>query len=215
MARELWKNLSQPRYYSQIFTPPNAWEYLVRIEETTLPSVFLIKPKRLDDSRGYFAETFRADHFAAIVGLYLFVQENQSLSREAGTVRGLHFQLAPRVQGKLVSCVAGALWDVAVDLRRGSPTYGSFVAAELSEENGHQLWIPPGFAHGFCTLKPETVVSYKVTDYYSPTHDRGLYWNDPALGINWPVSQSEAIVSDKDRKQPKLCDLHTTFTYGS
>ncbi|WP_426289478.1 dTDP-4-dehydrorhamnose 3,5-epimerase [Ensifer adhaerens] len=181
----------------------------MRIEETAIPSVFLIKPKRLIDARGYFAETFRADQFAENIGAYPFVQDNQSLSLEAGTVRGLHFQLAPRAQGKLVSCIVGALWDVAVDLRRGSPTYGNFVAAELSEENGHQLWIPPGFAHGFCTLKPETVVSYKVTDYYSPEHDCGLLWSDPELGINWPVSPSNAILSDKDKHQPKLYDLQT------
>ncbi|MGT2446619.1 dTDP-4-dehydrorhamnose 3,5-epimerase (plasmid) [Ensifer adhaerens] len=183
----------------------------MKIEETAIPSVFLIKPKRLIDARGYFAETFRADWFAEVVGTYSFVQDNQSLSLEDGTVRGLHFQLAPRAQGKLVSCIAGALWDVAVDLRRGSQTYGKFVAAELSEENGHQLWIPPGFAHGFCTLKPSTVVSYKVTDYYSPEHDRGLLWNDPELGINWPVPPGNAILSDKDRGQPKLSDLHATL----
>ena len=181
----------------------------MRIEETAIPAVFLIKPKRLIDARGYFAETFRADQFAENIGAYPFVQDNQSLSLEAGTVRGLHFQLAPRAQGKLVSCIAGALWDVALDLRRGSPTYGNFVAAELSEENGHQLWIPPGFAHGFCTLKPETVISYKVTDYYSPEHDRGLLWSDPELGINWPVSPSNAILSDKDKHHPKLYDLQT------
>lgn len=184
------------------------------VEETTIPSVFLIRPKRLPDARGYFVETFRADQFAESIGPYPFVQHNQSMSREAATVRGLHFQLAPRAQGKLVSCVAGALWDVAVDLRRGSPTYGNFIAAELSAENGHQLWIPPGFAHGFCTLKPETVVSYKVTDYYSPEHDRGLRWNDPAIGINWPVPASKAIVSDRDLKQPNLADVHTNFAYG-
>ncbi|MBD9496889.1 dTDP-4-dehydrorhamnose 3,5-epimerase [Ensifer adhaerens] len=183
----------------------------MRIEETAIPSVFLIKPKRLVDTRGYFAETFRADQFAEIVGTHSFVQDNQSLSLEAGTVRGLHFQLPPRAQGKLVSCNAGALWDVAVDLRRGSPTHGKFVAAELSEENGHQLWIPPGFAHGFCTLKPATVVSYKVTDYYSPEHDRGLLWNDPELRINWPVSPNYAILSDKDRNQPRLSELQSKF----
>ncbi|MBD9573525.1 dTDP-4-dehydrorhamnose 3,5-epimerase [Ensifer sp. ENS08] len=185
----------------------------MEIDETPIPSVLLIRPKRRFDSRGYFVETFRADHFAALVGSDLFVQDNQSLSREAGTVRGLHFQMPPRAQGKLVSCVVGSVWDVAVDIRRGSPTYGSFVAAELSEENGYQLWIPQGFAHGFCTLEPDTVISYKVTDYHSPEHDRGLLWNDPALEINWPVSPSTAVLSDKDRTQPKFADLHTTFTY--
>ncbi|MBV7522602.1 dTDP-4-dehydrorhamnose 3,5-epimerase [Ensifer sp. ENS12] len=187
----------------------------MRIEETAIPSVFLITPNRLRDPRGYFAETFRADHFATIAGDYRFVQDNQSMSLGVGTVRGLHFQLAPRAQGKLVSCISGALWDVAVDLRNGSPNYGNFVAAELSEENGRQLWIPPGFAHGFCTLKPKTLISYKVTDYYSPDHDRGLLWNDSALGIDWPVSASEAILSDKDRTQPTLSEIHTNFAYSS
>lgn len=187
----------------------------MRIEPTTIRDVLLLLPERLSDRRGYFAETFRVDHFTAAIGPFAFVQENQSFSQKAGTVRGLHFQLAPRAQGKLVSCIAGALWDVAVDLRRGSPTYGNFVGAELCQENGHQLWIPPGFAHGFCTLEPKTVISYKVTDYYSPEHDRGLLWNDPALAIDWPVSICEAIVSNKDRNQPKLRDLHTDFAYNS
>lgn len=185
----------------------------MRIESTAIPSVFLLMPERMVDSRGYFVETFRADQFTSVVGPIAFVQENQSLSRNAGTVRGLHFQLAPRAQGKLVSCVAGALWDVAVDLRVGSPTYGRSVAAVLSETNGHQLWVPPGFAHGFCTLESRTIASYKVTEYYSPDHDRGLLWNDPALEIEWPVLASNAIISDKDRKQPKFSELYSNFVF--
>ncbi|MCY1307965.1 dTDP-4-dehydrorhamnose 3,5-epimerase [compost metagenome] len=125
----------------------------------------------------------------------------------------MHFQLAPRAQGKLVSCIAGALWDVAVDLRVGSPTYGRSVAAVLSQKNGHQLWVPPGFAHGFCTLESRTIASYKVTEYYSPDYDRGLLWNDPALEIEWPVLTSNAIISEKDRKQPKLSELDSNFVF--
>ncbi|QHG73126.1 dTDP-4-dehydrorhamnose 3,5-epimerase [Ensifer adhaerens] len=185
----------------------------MRIESTNISNVFLLMPERIVDSRGYFAETFRADQFTSVVGPVEFVQENQSLSRNAGTVRGLHFQLAPRAQGKLVSCVAGALWDVAVDLRIGSPTYGHSVTAVLSEKNGHQLWVPPGFAHGFCTLENRTIASYKVTEYYSPDHDCGLLWNDPALQIEWPALTATAIISDKDKNQPKLRDINSNFVF--
>jgi dTDP-4-dehydrorhamnose 3,5-epimerase len=129
-------------------------------------------------------------------------------------VRGLHFQLPPKAQGKLVSCTVGALLDVAVDIRQGSLTYGQYVSAELTAENGEQLWVPAGFAHGFCTLVPDTIISYKVTDYYSPEHDRGLLWNDPAIGIDWPVSGESAILSDKDKRQPVLADLPASFVFG-
>jgi dTDP-4-dehydrorhamnose 3,5-epimerase len=178
-----------------------------------IPDVVLIEPKKFGDSRGYFMETFRQSLFAEHVGDFDFVQDNQSLSAEVGTVRGLHFQLDPMAQGKLVRCIAGALVDVAVDIRTGSPTYGKHVAVELTAENGRQLWVPPGFAHGFCTLTPNTEISYKVTNYYSAEHDRGLLWNDPVLGIDWPVEADKAALSDKDRKQPSLADLGTVFTY--
>ncbi len=184
------------------------------IESTTIPGLLLLKPERRIDPRGYFTETFRADQFQAMVGPFAFVQENQSFSRKAGTVRGLHFQLAPRAQGKLVSCIAGSLLDVAVDLRKGSPAFGRSVAVVLSEENGHQLWVPPGFAHGFCTLKDQTSISYRVTDYYSPDHDRGLQWNDPALAIEWPVAAGNAILSDRDQRHPNLSDLHSNFVFS-
>lgn len=173
----------------------------------------LITPKRVGDIRGWFMESFRASAFEAEVGNYTFVQDNSSMSAEAGTVRGLHFQLEPKVQGKLVSCTSGALLDVAVDIRTGSPTYGQFVAEELSAESGRQLWVPPGFAHGFCTLQPNTVISYKVTDYYSPEHDRGLAWDDPDVNIAWPVAPDSAVLSDKDRKQPTLANLGQVFQY--
>lgn len=164
----------------------------------------LITPGRLSDSRGYFAETFRHDLFQAACGDHVFVQENQSLSVEAGTVRGLHFQIGPAAQGKLVECIAGALLDVAVDIRHGSPTFGRHVSTELSADNGRQLWIPAGFAHGFCTLVPETRINYKVTQYYSKEHDRGILWNDPDIGISWPVQPQDAVLSDKDRALPSL-----------
>lgn len=158
-------------------------------------------------------ETFRQSLFEDEVGDFKFVQDNQSLSAELGTVRGLHFQLAPRAQGKLVRCISGSILDVAVDIRIGSPTYGQFVSTELTSESGHQLWVPPGFAHGFCTLAPSTEVSYKVTDYYSPEHDRGLLWNDPVLAIDWPVDVSKAVLSSKDMFQPVLADLEDGFIY--
>lgn len=173
----------------------------------------LLIPNRHGDARGYFSETFRQDFFDEAVRPLSFVQDNESMSAEPGTVRGLHFQLNPKAQGKLVRCIGGALIDVAVDIRQGSPTYGQHVKAELSAENGQQLWIPPGFAHGFCTLAPNTVVTYKVTEYYSPQHDRGLRWNDPALGIDWPVSEEKAVLSVKDSAQPFLSQLDAGFFY--
>ncbi len=185
----------------------------MNFEKLDIPDVVLIEPKKFGDSRGYFMETFRQSLFTEHLGDFEFVQDNQSLSAEVGTVRGLHFQLDPMAQGKLVRCIAGALLDIAVDIRTGSPTYGKHVAVELTAENGRQLWVPPGFAHGFCTLAPNTEISYKVTNYYSAEHDRGLLWNDPALGIKWPVEADKAALSDKDRKQPQLSDLGSVFTY--
>lgn len=174
--------------------------------ETAIDGVILITPRRHGDGRGYFAETFRHDLFQEHCGRHNFVQENQSSSSEAGTVRGLHFQVAPKAQGKLVSCIAGALLDVAVDIRPGSPSFGRHVAVELSAANGSQLWIPAGLAHGLCTLEPDTRVNYKVTDYYSKEHEQGLFWNDPDLGIPWPVESGKAVLSDKDRILPGLRD---------
>jgi dTDP-4-dehydrorhamnose 3,5-epimerase len=171
----------------------------------------LIKPARIGDARGWFSETFRAERFRENAGPVDFVQHNQSMSAAKGTVRGLHFQLEPMAQGKLVRCLKGAILDVAVDIRRSSPTFGQHVSAELTADNGHQLWVPPGFAHGFVTLAENTEVFYLVTAYYSPAHDRGLLWNDPALGIDWGIGEGEAQLSDKDRKQPLLADLPDLF----
>jgi dTDP-4-dehydrorhamnose 3,5-epimerase len=179
----------------------------MKFETLSISGPMLITPTRFGDSRGYFMETFRQSLFAEHVGPVEFLQDNQSRSVESGTIRGLHFQADPMAQGKLVRCIAGALLDVAVDIRSNSPTFGRHVAVELTAENGKQLWIPPGFAHGFCTLTPDTEISYKVTNYYSAEHDRGLLWNDPALDIRWPVEADKAVLSDKDKRQPSLFDL--------
>lgn len=171
-----------------------------------------ILPRRLGDERGYFAEVWREDCLASTMGDLRFVQENQSWSAKPGTVRGLHFQIPPAAQGKLVRCVAGAIWDVVVDIRTDSPTFGQWASVELTPEKLNQLWVPAGFAHGFCTLMPDTVVSYRVTGYYSPEHDRGLAWDDPAIAIIWPDGADAATLSAKDRAQPRLGDLPAWFS---
>jgi dTDP-4-dehydrorhamnose 3,5-epimerase len=186
----------------------------MQFEKLDIPDVILITPKKFGDERGYFMESFRKSLFNEAVGNFDFVQDNQSLSADAGTIRGLHFQLEPKAQGKLVSCVTGGILDVAVDIRTGSPTYGHHVTAELTADNGQMLWVPAGFAHGFCTLEANTKVSYKVTEYYSPEHDRGLAYDDPEIGINWPIASGKAVLSAKDRRQPKLAELGAMFTYS-
>ncbi|WP_237476989.1 dTDP-4-dehydrorhamnose 3,5-epimerase [Lichenibacterium dinghuense] len=179
-----------------------------------IPDVVLLRPKRHGDARGYFVESFNARSFEAATGLSpVFVQDNEALSVEVGTVRGLHFQRHPTAQGKLVRAIKGAIFDVAVDIRTGSPTFGRHVSATLTAEAGEQLWVPPGFAHGYCTTLPDSVIAYKVTDFYSAADDGGIAWDDPALGIEWPLASGAALLSDKDRRQPKLADLPATFTY--
>jgi len=177
----------------------------MKIEKLAIDGLLLIEPKKIGDARGFFSETFRVDKFEAAAGPVRFVQDNQSLSAKKGTVRGLHYQKAPRGQGKLVRVLKGAILDVAVDARKGSPTFGQHVAVELSEANWLQLYLPEGFLHGFCTLSDDVEVLYKCTDYYSPEHDAGVRWNDPALGIKWPVA--DALVSDKDRNAPLFKDM--------
>jgi dTDP-4-dehydrorhamnose 3,5-epimerase len=179
--------------------------------ETEIPDVKRIVLKRFGDARGWFSETFRADALARAGITTAFVQDNQSFSAPQGTIRGLHFQIAPRAQAKLIRVLQGAILDVAVDIRSGSPTFGKFVAVTLDADKGEQLFIPHGFAHGFCTLTPDVMVAYKVDEYYSPEHDRALAWNDPEVGIPWPVSPEAAILSDKDRRAPKLADLGQVF----
>lgn len=171
-----------------------------------------IIPRRIDDGRGYFSEVFRSDRFSEHVGPVDFVQDNQSLSIRSGTIRGIHFQTHPAAQAKLVRCIAGKLFDVAVDLRTGSPTYGRWVSVVLTPEQNNQLWIPVGFGHGFCTLEPNTVVQYRVTNYYSADDDKGVAWDDPTIRVEWPDEADPDTLSAKDRQQPKLVDLPAYFT---
>lgn len=186
----------------------------MEIKSFDITGVKLLIPGHIGDERGYFAETFRADLFAGQVGDFAFVQDNESWSVRQGTIRGLHFQSKPHAQGKLVRCTAGALFDVAVDIRHGSPTFGHWVAETLTPDNGKQLWIPPGFAHGFCSLEPNTVICYKVTGYYSAECDKGLRWDDLAIGIRWPDAADPDTLSPKDRQQPLLADLPGYFTWS-
>jgi dTDP-4-dehydrorhamnose 3,5-epimerase len=185
----------------------------MRIIPTALSEVKEIRPVRHQDARGFFAEIFRASTLREHGIDPAFVQENHSLSVDRGVVRGLHFQTPPMAQAKLVRVAAGAILDVIVDIRSGSPTYGRHIAIVLSAADGNQLFVPEGFAHGFCTLESNSEVVYKVNRYYSPEHDRGLLWDDPALGIAWPVGAAEAILSDKDRRQSRLADLPPYFRY--
>lgn len=175
--------------------------------------VILLKPRRFSDDRGWFSETYSRRGAAAAGIPDEFVQDNHSLSRHTGTIRGLHFQTPPHGQGKLVRCTAGRVMDYAVDVRRGSPTYGRFVSAELTAENGWQLWVPVGFAHAFCTLEPDSEVLYKVTDVYAPAHDGGIRWDDPQIGIDWPLPASGPVLSDKDGKLPHLSEFDSPFPY--
>lgn len=184
------------------------------IETLAIADVLVITPKIFRDQRGFFSETYNQRALAAAGFDATFVQDNHSLSTERGVIRGLHFQAQPEPQGKLVRVARGAIFDVAVDIRQGSPTYGQHVSRVLSADNWEQLWVPVGFAHGFCTLEPDTEVIYKVTGYYSPDCDRGLAWNDPALGIDWPVAADAAILSAKDTTHPMLADLPEYFTYA-
>lgn len=170
-----------------------------------------IQPRRIFDDRGFFSEVFRADRLGIEIGERAFVQENESISCTAGTIRGLHFQVEPFAQGKLVRCLAGAIFDVAVDLRKGSETFGRWLAVTLSAGKGNQLWLPPGFAHGFCTLEPDSVVAYKMTAYYSPEHDFGVAWDDPDIAVDWPSIANRDTLSAKDRVQPRLDQLPSMF----
>jgi len=176
-----------------------------------IPDVKIILPKKHGDSRGFFSETYNKGDFIQ-AGIDLdFVQDNHSLSPQVGTLRGLHYQGPPFAQDKLVRVVSGRILDVAVDLRRSSPTFGHCVTAEISAEAWNQILIPIGFAHAICTLEPNTQLIYKVTNYYSPQHDFGVRWNDPDLRIEWPFSDDQLNLSEKDRKQPFFKDLTVWF----
>jgi len=186
---------------------------MAKIETTPLgiADVKIIRPIKQGDARGFFSETYSLREYAA-AGLELpFVQDNHSLSAQAGTVRGLHYQSPPFAQGKLVRVVRGRIFDVALDIRRSSPSFGQHVTAEISAEAWNQIFVPVGFAHGFVTLEPDTEVVYKVTNYYAREHDHGILWNDPALQIDWPILETEVTVSEKDRANPRLADALSLF----
>ena len=179
----------------------------MKVEPLGLPGVFLITPTAHGDARGFFMESYRRDVLLAHGIDIEFVQDNHSLSAQKGTVRGLHYQEEPMAQTKLLRVLTGSVYDVAVDIRRDSPTFGKWVGVTLSGENRQQILIPKGFAHGFCTLEPNTQIHYKVDAYYSAAHDRGIRWNDSAIGIDWPVTEAEAVLSAKDATLPMLSSL--------
>ena len=183
----------------------------MQVEATALPDVKIIHAKKFGDHRGFFSETYSARAFGEAGIDLVFIQDNHSLSAEIGTLRGLHFQAPPHAQDKLVRVTRGRILDIAVDIRASSPDFGKFVAVELSAENWRQLLVPVGFAHGFVTLEPDTEVLYKVSAPYAPSHDHGLAFDDPALGIDWGLPVDKLILSDKDRRHPKLAALPRYF----
>lgn len=185
------------------------------LKPLSIPDVKLIVPRRHGDARGYFMESYNQAALAAAGIRDVFIQDDESLSAEVGTVRGLHCQQAPLEQAKLVRVIRGRVLDIVVDLRHGSPWYGQHVAQELSAAGAEQLYVPRGFAHGFCTLDPDTIVFYKKTARWDAGLEVGLAWDDPALGLPWPVAPGAAILSDKDRSHPRLADLPPLFTYGT
>lgn len=182
-------------------------------KNTAIPDVKLLMPRRFGDARGWFTETYNERSFAEVLGGAVFVQDNQAFSAARGTLRGLHFQRPPHAQAKLVRVLRGSVFDVAVDLRLGSPTYGQWVGETLTAQGGEQLFVPRGFAHGYCTLEPDTEVAYKVDGFYAPECDAGLIWNDPTLNIAWPVAPGEAILSDKDTRLPAFAGFASPFTF--
>lgn len=186
----------------------------MEIRSASLPGVLLIQPKKHGDHRGFFSETFRNDVLKQHGVDLSWVQDNHSFSAAAGVVRGLHFQAPPVAQAKIVRALRGAILDVVVDIRRGSPTYGQHLAVELSAGNWTQLLVPEGFAHGFCTLTPDTEIAYKVNAPYAAASEGGLLWNDPALGIDWPVDAGKAVLSDRDQEWPGIRDLVSPFTFN-
>ncbi len=185
----------------------------VKLQRMKIAEVRAILPPEFGDARGAFSETYSRRTFTELGVACEFVQDNQSLSSTKGTIRGLHFQIPPAAQTKLIRVLRGSVLDVAVDLRHGSPTFGHHVAQMLSEQNRVQFLVPEGFAHGFCTLEDDTIVLYKVSSYYSPSHERGLRWNDPALGIDWGIAGDAALLAARDRDFPILRELPSFFTY--
>jgi dTDP-4-dehydrorhamnose 3,5-epimerase len=176
-----------------------------------IPEVWTYTPQRFEDARGWFSETFNAAVLQEALGGIAFVQDNQSLSHAKGTLRGMHFQVPPKAQDKLVRVLRGAVQDVAVDIRRRSPTFGRWVSAVLSDENRTQLFVPKGFAHGFLTLEPDTEVLYKVSQTYSREHEAGLAWDDSDVGVSWALPRSEIVMAERDGLFPRLADLPAVF----
>jgi dTDP-4-dehydrorhamnose 3,5-epimerase len=187
----------------------------MQIEPTPLAGVMILRPRRFADSRGWFSEVWNRAELARAGIVTDFVQDNHSQSREAGTVRGLHFQAPPHAQAKLVRCGRGRILDVAVDIRKGSPTYGHWTGVELSAEDGRQLYIPEGFLHGFATLAPDCEVLYKCSDSYAPDCDGAVRFDDPDLAIDWGIDPAAATLSDKDRAAPLFRNFATPFVYGA
>ncbi|MCG7520517.1 dTDP-4-dehydrorhamnose 3,5-epimerase [Ruegeria sp. Ofav3-42] len=185
----------------------------MEFKSLTIPEVMLITPRRFGDHRGFFEETYNFDEFSSAGIETVFVQDNHSMSSELGTVRGLHFQAPPKAQAKLVRCGRGRLFDVAVDIRKGSPTFGKWVGAELSFENGCMLLVPAGFAHGFMTLEPDTEIVYKCSDTYAPETEGAIRWDDPDIGIEWPLKPAEVKLSDKDAAALLLSGQESPFTF--
>ena len=181
------------------------------IKRLDIPDLIILAPKKIQDRRGFFSETYNKRWLEEAGFTKEFVQDNYVLSVDSGVVRGLHFQISPFAQDKLVRVLKGSILDVTVDIRSGSPTFGKHAAVELSESNWLQLLVPAGFAHGYCTLSTNTEVAYKVTNFYSTEHERGILWSDPALQISWPVSAGEAIVLDRDLTLPLLSDCPAYF----
>jgi dTDP-4-dehydrorhamnose 3,5-epimerase len=186
----------------------------MKITETSLEGVLVVEPQVFGDHRGWFTETYNKAKFDEACMKMNFVQDNHSFSAAKGTLRGLHYQLDPKAQTKLVRCTKGSIYDVAVDIRKGSPTYGQWFGIELNPENKKQLLVPKGFAHGFMTLTEDVEVQYKVDEVYSPEHDRGIIWNDSSIGIEWPID-IEPVLSGKDEKAPTLDDAENNFVWGS
>ncbi|MDW4498115.1 dTDP-4-dehydrorhamnose 3,5-epimerase [Sulfitobacter sp. D35] len=184
------------------------------VERTKLDGVLLLTPKRFGDQRGFFSESWSRRQFEAEGLTFDWVQDNHSLSAQTGTVRGLHFQSPPHAQDKLVRCGRGALFDVAVDIRKGSPTFGDWVGVELSFENGKQLLVPAGFLHGFVTRQPDTEIIYKCSDYYAPECDGAVHYDSPEIGIDWGLGGIDPVLSDKDSAAPTLSNFDSPFVYG-
>lgn len=185
----------------------------MKIEQTPLPDLLILTPQRFGDNRGFFSESWNRNKFAKHGLEFDFVQDNHSLSEKTGTLRGLHYQTPPHAQDKLVRCGRGRLFDVAVDIRKGSPAYGRWFGVELSFDNGKQLLVPKGFLHGFISLEPDTEIVYKCTDFYAPECDAAIRWDDPSIGIDWPLGNSQPALSDKDINAPHLADIDSPFEY--